>query len=150
MKSNKCFTLFEIMIAVAIVGLLLSFAIPAVVKAFGKSKITRFINDLKVVSTAYEYFNFEKGFYPPDASPGEMPEGMKGYLRDFPWGLTTCIGGKWDWQHNEDDDNSAGIAVQDHELSESLLAAIDKKVDDGDTSSGQFTATSSTCLYVLN
>lgn len=136
------------MIAVVIIGLLTTFAIPAVVKVFGKSKTTRFINDLKIVSNAFEYFNFERGYYPPDAGAGQMPEGMKGYLRDFPWGLTTCIGGNWDWQNDET--VAGGIAVQDHNLSEDLLSTIDEKLDDGDLADGNFTANTTRCLFVLN
>ncbi len=148
MKSKKSFTLVEIMIAVVIIGLLLSFAVPAVFKVFGKSQITRFVNDLKIVSTAFEYFNFEKGFYPPDAGSGQMPEGMKGYLRDFPWGLTTCIGGSWDWKNDET--VTGGIAVEDHTLTQDLLSAIDEEVDDGDLSTGQFTGNLNWCVYSLN
>ncbi len=148
MLRKKGFTLVEIMIAVVIIGLLLSLAVPAVVKVFGKSTVTRFISDLKVVSNAFEYFSFEKGFYPPEASAGEMPVGMTGYLRDFPWGLTTCIGGQWDWQNDET--VSGGIAVQDHDLSEDMLKSIDEEVDDGDLNAGNFTANTTRCTYVLH
>ena len=77
-----------------------------------------------------------------------MPEGMQRYLRDFPWGLTTCIGGKWDWRNDES--VSGGIAITEHELSQDLLMAIDEKLDDGNLDAGYFTANSTTCLFVLN
>lgn len=79
--------------AVAVAGILMSLAVPAVIKAFQSSKSTRFVSDLKKVSNAFEFYAFENEIYPPDARSGVVPDGMSGYLRDFPWTLATCIGG---------------------------------------------------------
>ncbi len=74
------FTLVEIMIVVGIIGLLSMMAVPAFIRARDESKVSRFINDMRVATEAFHLYNLENGDYPPDAMHGEMPVGMAGYL----------------------------------------------------------------------
>ncbi len=81
MKTSKAllwsgFTLVEIMIVVAIIGLLASIAIPSFVHARAKSQATACINNLRQIESAVQEFALEKGKnngdainYPSDLTP---------------------------------------------------------------------------------
>jgi prepilin-type N-terminal cleavage/methylation domain-containing protein len=55
------FTLVEIMIVVAIIGLLAAIAIPSFVKARAKSQATACINNLRQIESAVQQVALEKG-----------------------------------------------------------------------------------------
>ncbi len=81
MKANKNlrkagFTLVEIMIVVAIIGLLAAIAIPNFVKARATSQANACINNLRQIDAAANQFALEKGkktgdaiSYPSDLTP---------------------------------------------------------------------------------
>ncbi|NQU09366.1 type II secretion system protein [bacterium] len=62
-KSNRksAFTLVEIMIVVAIIGLLAALAIPGFVKARKQSQGRRIINDVRQMDAAIDQWALEKG-----------------------------------------------------------------------------------------
>ena len=142
------FTLVEIMIVVVIIGLLMSFAVPSVLKVFGTSKVNRFLNDVRIVTDAFQIYALDNGVYPPDAGVGVIPDGMAGYLREFPWDLATSIGGKWDWKN--EGGNVQGIVVTSPDVSMEILKKIDGAVDDGDLTTGMFRMVNSDCYYTLD
>ena len=70
------FTLVEIMIVVAIIGLLAAIAIPSFVHARTRTQAVTCINTLKQIETAVQQIDFEKGLsqgalvnYPDDITP---------------------------------------------------------------------------------
>jgi prepilin-type N-terminal cleavage/methylation domain-containing protein len=81
MKTNKTqsragFTLVEIMIVVAIIGLLAAIAIPNFVKARATSQANGCINNMRQIDAAASQFALEKGMttgaaisYPGDLTP---------------------------------------------------------------------------------
>jgi prepilin-type N-terminal cleavage/methylation domain-containing protein len=81
MKTSKAslwagFTLVEILIVVAIIGLLAAIAIPSFVHARAKSQATACINNLRQIESAVQELALEKGkhlgdvvSYPDDITP---------------------------------------------------------------------------------
>ena len=60
-NSKSAFTLVEIMIVVAIIGLLAALAIPGFVKARKQSQGRRSINDARMIDAAIDQWAIEKG-----------------------------------------------------------------------------------------
>jgi type IV pilus assembly protein PilA len=60
-KSNKGFTLVEIMIVVVIIGLLAAMAIPAFQKVRASSQDKAVLNNLRQISSAADQYFLEKG-----------------------------------------------------------------------------------------
>lgn len=61
---KKGFTLVEVMIVVAIIGLLAAIAVPAYNRARTRSYITRAESDLRIISGAVEELAFDTGQWP--------------------------------------------------------------------------------------
>jgi len=60
-KNRAAFTLVEIMIVVAIIGLLAALAIPGFVKARKQSQGRRILNDVRQIDAAIDQWALEKG-----------------------------------------------------------------------------------------
>lgn len=60
MKNNKAFTLVEIMIVVAIIGLLAALAIPNFVKAREQAQLNSILNNLRVLDGAKDQWAMEE------------------------------------------------------------------------------------------
>lgn len=58
-KSNKGFTLVEIMIVVSIIALLAAIAVPGFLRARKRSQASRIINDLRLIDSAVDQYAIE-------------------------------------------------------------------------------------------
>ena len=78
-KNKSAFTLVEIMIVVAIIGLLAALAVPGFVKARKQSQGRRIINDARQMDAAIDQWALEKGKSDGDAiNTTEAAEYLKG------------------------------------------------------------------------
>ncbi len=100
MKKIRGFTLIEVVVAVAVVGILAAIAVPNYQHMVSKSKQLQGKNDLEYLYTAMKNFWGEHAYYVPrfDAI-GFNPEGRINYVIRFgndvipktPLGTATCI-----------------------------------------------------------
>jgi type II secretory pathway pseudopilin PulG len=60
-KRRQAFTLVEIMIIVALIGLLAALAVPTFIKSRKQSQGKRIVNDARIIDAAIDAWAFEKG-----------------------------------------------------------------------------------------
>ena len=81
-KQRKGFMLLELIIVVAIIGILAAIAIPNLVGMTDEAKVAKIQSDLSTIGTAMEVYHVKKGgTYPADLS---VLEGDNGYLKKVP------------------------------------------------------------------
>ncbi len=68
MKNAKAFTLIELLIVVAIIGILAAIAVPNFVNARTRALISRTQADIKNTGTALESYRVDNNKYPPDGT----------------------------------------------------------------------------------
>ena len=93
-RNNKAaFTLVEIMIVVAIIGLLAALAIPGFVKARKQSQARRIVNDARQMDAAIDQWALEKGKKDGDAiTTSEAATYLKGT-----WQSNDLLGNAYDF-----------------------------------------------------
>jgi prepilin-type N-terminal cleavage/methylation domain-containing protein len=98
-KTNRKsgFTLVEIMIVVAIIGLLAAIAIPNFVKARGTAQKNSCINNLRQIDGAKEQWALENKASQGAAVSTDATTGLPSYLKN---GMPTCPGGGGDYVVN--------------------------------------------------
>ncbi len=142
------FTLLEIMIVGAIIGLLAALAIPSMFDAGIQTRARRFAREIKAAGHAFVQYAVENGDYPADTTPAQMPVGMAPYLKGFPWYGETVVGGHWDWDF-EQFGTRAGVSVHAPNWNDEQMRLIDEVIDDGNLSTGQFRKRTAGYMYVL-
>ena len=148
-RSSKLgFTLVEILIVVAIIGLLAALAVPNFLKAWRRAQNARFVADLRVAVTAFEMRCTEKCSFPPDTMPGQIPQGMAEYLSKMRWTEDTPIGGQWDWDNGQFG-SKAGVSVYQPKATDKQMEEIDLMIDDGDLATGVFRKRSDGYIYII-
>ncbi len=82
-RNKAAFTLVEIMIVVAIIGLLAALAIPGFVKARKQSQGRRILNDARQMDAAIDQWSLEKGKKDGDTvTTSEAATYLKGQWKD--------------------------------------------------------------------
>jgi prepilin-type N-terminal cleavage/methylation domain-containing protein len=155
-RRSRAFTLVEIMVVVAIIGLLAAAALPTYRHLTLRSKATAIEADLRAFSTAFITYNLQNGKWPADGDPGVVPPEMANAL-PVNFALKTPMGGVYKWCFDVPADGvpaKAAIIVQtvmgnpvtdDQELFE----MIDRQMDDGDLEKGSVQVGSSNSLVFI-
>ncbi len=139
--NKQGFTLVEIMIVAAIIGLLSAFAIPSFQRVRWNSRVSAVAHDIRLAVDAFELYAIQEGNYPADVNRGIVPAGMKPFLpRSLRWTEPTAVGGAWDWDRNVFG-FSAGVSIVGNALSDEIMRALDKLIDDGNLATGNFKKT---------
>src|SRR5437899_5333461 len=87
-RDNRGFTLVEIMIVVAIIGLLAALAVPAFVKSRKQSQGRRIMNDVRQMDAAIDQWALENGKKDGDAIDTTSAQS---YLKG-PWSTADLLG----------------------------------------------------------
>jgi type IV pilus assembly protein PilA len=138
LRDCKGFTLVELMIVIAIIGILAAVAIPNYISYRKKAQLTQIISDLNY---------FEKGFLAYEAVEGDFPNDTNIVLPDLPkmaayitpsiWNETTPLGGNYNWE-GPDFYGFAGISITNPTAPQKDFELLDRMIDDGDLSQGKF------------
>lgn len=136
------------MVVVAVIGLLAAIAIPNFLRARGNAANARYSSDVNVVASAFIEYSFDHAHYPPDTTPGVMPDGMADYLLKVHWDKPDALGGKWDWDNNQFG-VKVGVSTYEPTASQVQLQRYDALVDDGDLATGNFHKRTSGYITVI-
>jgi prepilin-type N-terminal cleavage/methylation domain-containing protein len=131
------FTLVEMMIVVAVIGLLAAITVPNLVRAREDAQNGVYASDLRVATGAFQEYAVINGAYPGDRTPSQIPAGMEDYLVNIDWTERNSLGGRWDWDAQVFG-VTAGVSVYQPRASEEQLKRLDRLIDDGNLASGQF------------
>ncbi|MFH1739852.1 MAG: prepilin-type N-terminal cleavage/methylation domain-containing protein [bacterium] len=77
MMRQRSFTLIELLIVVAIIGILAAIAVPNFLNARMRAKIARVAADMKAVSTALEQYFLDWNSYTEDHDNDASPKGLR-------------------------------------------------------------------------
>lgn len=137
---SKGFTIIEIMIVVAVLGILVTVAVPGYKQAKQSSLNARVMNDLRVFANAFQLYNFEKGAYPPDSHNAVgKPAEMVDYLPDA-W-LHPPAGGFWGWDFQETNIDPVNppnaVSYREPDFTDEQMWDFENRYDDGDPNTGK-------------
>lgn len=97
-RSNKAaFTLVEIMIVVAIIGLLAALAIPGFVKARKQSQGRRILNDARQYDAAIDQWALENGKVDGATIDVSSTTGACTYVKSGTFPASDLLGNTWSW-----------------------------------------------------
>jgi len=71
-KGSKGFTLVELLVVVAIIGILAAIAIPALQMALDKSKQRATMADMRGIATGVQLYQIDESIYPSDGTPASI------------------------------------------------------------------------------
>ena len=84
-KKRKGFMILELIIVVAIIGILAAVAVPNLIGMTDEAKVARIQSDLTTVGTAVELYYVKNGSYPTSMEAlVNTADGKKGYLKSIP------------------------------------------------------------------
>ncbi len=144
LRQRSGFTLLEIMLVVAIIGLLVVLAIPAFMKHRMRVEDVAFMDQQRVLMASLERLAITEGNYPPDSPVAIMPAKLSEYIpRNIHWERKTPIGGYWDWDYENNHPSAAygvyaGLVVNAPNRTTLQMKKIDKRIDDGSIVTGNF------------
>ncbi len=137
-SSKKGFTLIELMIAVVIIGVLGSIAVPLFSTYVRNARAAAFATDIRTLANAGSQYALESGWWVEDSSSGEFPPELEGYFSKQKFELGSSLGGLWDFEHDDLGDFTSAVGVHGPSESDEVFAVVDKRIDDGNLSTGYF------------
>ena len=147
-RRRAGFSLVEIMIAIVLIGILASLAVPLHKRLQTRAKYTLFRADLRAASQALEIYAVEKGDWPPDGADG-WPAPVMDYLPPPDrWNQPTPLGGRWSWNRDIEGFNAA-VRVTGQQGGVAGALELDQLIDDGVLTAGLLRGSAEQLLYIL-
>jgi type II secretory pathway pseudopilin PulG len=146
-RGSRAFSLLGIGVATLLIGLLAVVAVPQGKRFIIAARSDAVIDDLRAFTQAFQAYLRKNGDWPPEqATAGQLPPGMAGYLRQPDWGKNTPIGGCYNWEKNKKHNGRtvpAAIAISSNgrfkvTSDRAQLEDLDRKIDDGNLATGSF------------
>jgi prepilin-type N-terminal cleavage/methylation domain-containing protein len=81
-RDDDGFTLLELLIVVAILGIVVNIAVPVMMNARAKGDAAKILADVDLIHDALLNYRLENGSYPRTAGWGRVPPGLAPYLPD--------------------------------------------------------------------
>lgn len=139
------FTLVELLVVVAIIGIIAAIAIPNLLAAMERSRISRVAADLKTFETGFLEYALDNDEFPPDShldAPYHLKNGYgtEEYLPIENWVAPEPFGGHYNWE-GPDNYPYAGISLWNTNATVEQAEKLDAVLDDGDLTTGAFRQT---------
>jgi prepilin-type N-terminal cleavage/methylation domain-containing protein len=148
-SRRQGFTLPEIMMVVALIGLVATIAVPTFARSRRLAQNSATVNALRVAAAAFEQAEISSGAYPPETMPSVIPKGMSESLSRMNWTGPTPVGGQWDWDYMQFS-NKVGVSIYFGNNSQNeRMAEIDAAIDDGNLDTGLFRRHSRGYIYII-
>lgn len=146
--ANPCssgFTLLELMIVIAIIGILASIAVPNYIRYRKKAQVAEIASNLKNFEMGFTAYAIDDGYYPDDCHIDTGPYGLpnatvENYISTDAWANPTPLGGRYNWE-GWDTYGYVGISIFEPTAPQKDFRFLDKMLDDGDLSEGKFRIT---------
>lgn len=148
-NRKQGFTLIELLVAIVIIGVIASIAVPMFKKYVHHSKATTFANDIRILARAGDQYALESGWWVDDTSSGVFPPELEGYVSRRKFELGSSLGGVWDFEQDDLGNFTSAVGVHRPIEKEELFVMVDKRIDDGNLSTGRFQKVTSNRYYYV-
>jgi prepilin-type N-terminal cleavage/methylation domain-containing protein len=98
-RGERGMTLVEVLVVVAVVGLLANLAVPAGFWLMKRTQAQAVVNDFNQVQQAAIQYHLDKGGYPADCSPGQEPPELSRYIKGKVAWANTTTDVQYDWEN---------------------------------------------------
>lgn len=132
------FTLIELLVTITIIGVFASIALPSFQKYLHHSKAATFVNDIRILANAGDQYALESGWWVDDSASGVFPPELEGYVSQKKFELGSSLGGVWDFEQDDLGNFTSAVGVHKPIEKEELFVLVDKRIDDGNLSTGLF------------
>jgi type IV pilus assembly protein PilA len=153
-KNSHGFTLVELMIVIAVIGLLAAIAIPNYLEYRKKAQVAEVASNIKNFSKGFIAYAIDNDDFPNDCHTDDGPYGlpnveMEDYVPAEEWAKQTPLGGRYNWE-GPDFYPYAGISVDGATADVKYLRHLDAMLDDGNLGSGNFRQIGGRYTYIID
>ncbi len=141
------FTLVELLIVVAILGILAAITIPAIGNHQTETKVSTTVTDIRAFQQAAELAYLANDAWPNDQRAGIMPLEMAPFIRPNAFSRPPAIGGQWDWQGGWG--VTAAISIYNQRVPRAEWTLLDEVIDDGNLNTGTVRIINGRYLFCL-